>query len=129
MAPIEIKFSSPGWSSEGKPVNDTELVEEKGGAMGRDFHKNGKHFRVSCGTATAEGMSERHPLNRGGLDDGGIIRFWDESTVFEGTESKSLRRLRDIGNLERAHAHAEIGPGDSVKLTVDGENVAEIRHR
>lgn len=128
MAPVEINFLAEGWESEGQPTNRRELVETTNEPTDRDFNKNGKHFTVVCGTIRAEGMHDRTPHNRGGIDDGAVIHFWDESTEFEGVPNTSLRRLKEVGHTERAHAHAEIGIGGFVKLTVDGESVAEIRH-
>lgn len=122
MAPIEIRFLGPGWETQHGPVKDREIVNS-GGDLTKVFTRKKKHFTVECGINPENVWGKKEIL-----DNGGKIHFWDEGTEFNAPEGNSLRLDKDIGNIERAHAYAEIAKGGSVKLAVDGEIVAEIRH-
>lgn len=123
---VEIQFLGSGWEKSDKPVEEIELVTPEDSIVGKEFRKGSKHFRVVCGTGTIG--EERRFNSIRHRDDGAQIHFWDEGTEFNAPEGSSLRLDSDIGNKGRAHALAEIGRDGSVKLAVDGEDVAEIRH-
>lgn len=130
MAPVEIRFLGDGWEKSNEPVEKIELVTPENlvnTLVGKVFKKGSKHFSVTCGTGTTE-EGERRFNSIAHKDDGAKIFFWDEGTEFNGPEGSSLRLDKDIGSKVRTHALAEIGRNGSVKLTVDGEDVAEIRH-
>lgn len=129
MAPVEIEFLSSGWEKFNKPVEKMELVTPEDSIVGKEFQKGGKHFRVVCGTETTEEVRRfSSPISRDDShrDDGAVIHFWDESTHFIASERSSLTVERGIGSS--ANALIAIGKSGSVKLMVDGVDVAEIRH-